>query len=321
MIGLWIAAACLAAGSAALILRGAARASATALADPTAAVYRRALTEIDDLAERGLIPPEERRAAKAEAGRRLLAAADRAETPVSRVGRPGVLIAAAVIAPLLAVPAYLLVGSPGAKDQPFAARLAQWRIHPELYQPPELAAALRAMASERPGDVEPERQLAGLDMTLGDADGAAHALRKALAIAPDRPDLLAGLGEILVVKGRGTVGPDARSLFERALKANPASPTALYYLGRASIADGDTARGLQRWGVLLALLAPTDPRRIVLAANIAEVERTGRLDQGENSAPPPAAPMAGMIQGMVDGLAARLAASQAATAAIRVRTG
>ncbi len=309
MIGLWIAAALLAAGSAALILRGAARASATALADPTVAVYRRALAEIDDLAERDLIPAEERRAAKAEAGRRLLAAADRGETPVSRLGRPGVLMAAAVIAPLLAVPIYLMVGSPGAKDQPFAARLAQWRAHPELFQPPELAAALRAMAVERPGDVEPERQLAALDMSLGDVDGAAHAMRKALAIAPDRPDLLAALGEILVIKARGTVGPDARALFERALKADPASPPALYYLGQASIAGGDTAAGLQHWTRLLGLLSPADPRRAALAADIAGVEQTGRLAEAEDVSPAPAAPMTGMIQGMVDTLAAQLKAN------------
>jgi cytochrome c-type biogenesis protein CcmH len=309
MIGLWIAAACLAAGSAALILRGAARASATALADPTVAVYRRALAEIDDLAERDLIPTEERRAAKAEAGRRLLAAADRAEAPVNRHGRPGVLIAAAVIAPLLAVPIYLWVGSPGAKDQPFAGRLAQWRLHPELYQTPELAAALRAIAVERPGDIGPLRQLAALDMSLGDADGAAHALRKALAIAPNQPDLLAALGEILVVKGQGKVGPEAREIFEQALRGDPASPTALYYLGRASIADGDAPAGLERWSRLMGLLSPADPRRAVLAADIAGVQRTGRLAQAADTSPAPAAPMAGMIQGMVDTLAGRLKAN------------
>ena len=57
------------------------------------------------------------------------------------------------------------------------------------------------------------------------------------------------------------------------------------------------------------LLAPTDPRRAVLAADIAGVERTGHISQVEDSSPAPAAPMTGMIQGMVDTLAARLKAN------------
>ncbi len=308
MIGFWIAAALLAAGSAALMLYGAVRATAGA-PDPTLGVYRRALAEIDDLAERDLLAPDETRVAKAEAGRRLLAAADRAERPITRTGRPGVLIAIAALAPLLAVPIYLAVGSPGARDQPFTQRLANWRLHPELYQTPELAAALRAISAERPGDIEPLQRLASLEMMQGDADGAAHAMRKALVIAPDNADLLAGLGEILVIKDQGKVGPEARVLFERVLRINPASPSAHYYVGRAEIADGHSAEGVAQWRQLLTLLAPADPRRPVLAANIAQVESTGRLAQAPDATPAPAAPMAGMIQGMVDGLAARLAAN------------
>jgi len=40
------------------------------------AVYRRALAEIDDLADRELIAEDERRAARTEAARRLITAAD-----------------------------------------------------------------------------------------------------------------------------------------------------------------------------------------------------------------------------------------------------
>jgi len=79
MIAFWAATGLLAAVAAVLVLLRAARAaSAVGSEDPTLAVYRRQLAEIDDLAQRGLIGEEEQRTAHAEAGRRLLSAADHA---------------------------------------------------------------------------------------------------------------------------------------------------------------------------------------------------------------------------------------------------
>lgn len=307
MIVFWIAAALLATGAASLILRRAIRAGASgAGGDPTVWVYRRALAEIDEMADRDLIAPDERRATRAEAARRLLAAADRQVQPLTRGVRPSALIAAASAAPLVAVVAYLALGSPGAVDQPFAGRLERWRASPELDQPAELAAALRSLAAEHPGDAEPLRRLAALELSLGDADAAAHALRKAIVIAPARADLLAPLGELLVLKAQGVVGAEARTLFRRALRSDAGSPTARYYLARARIAEGDAAGGLALWRGLLGDLPADDPRRPLLESDIAAVVRDGRLPVAPPVGSPGPAEVSGAIRGMVDGLAARL---------------
>ena len=90
MILFWLIAALLSGGATVLILaRAAGRREAAA--DPSLEVYRRQLTEIDDLAERGLLGPEEQRSAHAEAGRRLLRAAEEApKAPVTpTLGRTG----------------------------------------------------------------------------------------------------------------------------------------------------------------------------------------------------------------------------------------
>jgi len=309
MIPFWIAAALMAAAAAGLIFRTSALGAARGVAaDPSLDVYRRALCEIDDLAERDLIAPGERAAARAEAGRRLLGAAGLPQRPGMVTLRPPTLLALAATAPLLAVAVYAGVGSPGAPDQPFAARLAQWRSRPQDFQAPQLAAALRAVAAERPRDPEPLRRLAGLDLVLGDADGAVHNLRKADAIAPGRPDLLAPLGEILVLKAGGAVGPEAQAIFKRVLAVDPASPTARYYLGRAAVAAGDPATGLARWRALLAGLPDGDARRAGLAADIAAVEATGRLPLDTQVAPAQKAAISQAVRGMVEGLAARLKA-------------
>ena len=307
MIMFWIGAALLAAGAGAAVLHRAAQAGGVdALADPTFGVYRRALAEIDDLADRGLIAPQEGRASRAEAGRRLLAAADRQAQPVARSVRPWTLIASASVAPLLAVAIYMAIGTPGAVDQPFSRRLAVWLNKPELSSAPELAAALHALAAQHPTDPEPLRRLAVLDTGLGDPDGATHALRQALAIAPGRPDLLGPLGEIMVLKAGGKVDGDAQAVFRRLLRREPKSPVARYYLGLADINAGRKDAGLAGWRGLLADMRPGDPRAPMLTRDITSVEQTG-LPAPEAPDVPPAA-MSAAIRGMVEGLAQRLKA-------------
>jgi cytochrome c-type biogenesis protein CcmH len=305
MIGFWVAAALLAAGAGALMLHRAARGRLFAH-DPSLDVYRRALAEIDDLSGRGLLPADERRAARAEAARRLLKAADHVEAPIEIDSRGAIpLIAAGAVAGASLV-IYLVIGSPGLPDQPFASRLAAWRAHPESASPAALAAALNDVAKKRPGDLEPLRRLAAFDLALGDADGAIHALRRALVIAPGRADLSAMLGEVLVIKGQGAVGADARAMFQAALSADATEPTARYYLARAEIADGGVAHGLADWRALLASLPKADPRRAALATEVRDLETTGRLQPVMQPAETPSADASGAIQGMVDGLAARL---------------
>jgi cytochrome c-type biogenesis protein CcmH len=308
MIGIWVAAAVLAAGVGALILQRAARGAATAnAADPQIDVYRRALAEIDDLADRDLLAEDERRGVRAEAARRLISSADRAPPPVGASRRPIVPLAVAVAVACASLAIYLQIGSPDLHDQPFAARLAAWKKTPEAAPPEALAALLNAAAAERPGDVTPLRKLAALDLGLGDADGATHALRRAMMIAPADASLAAMAGEVKVLQNNGALTPDARALFARAIASDPGQPAARYYLAKAKITDGDIAGGLADWRALLAALPPADPRRAALAGEIATVERDGRLPAPatQQSGPPPAE-MTSAIHGMVDGLAARL---------------
>jgi len=193
------------------------------------------------------------------------------------------------------------------RDQPFHTRLAFWRAHPEQADGPALAAVLKAFAANRPYDPEPLRRLAAIELSMGDASGAAHALRQALTIAPGRPDLLEPLGEIVVLQNGGKVSADAEALFDQASARDPSSPIIRYYRGRARIEAGDPRTGLILWRGLLASLAPTDPRRALLERDISAVETTG---EPAPPAPEPATGdgVSGAIQGMVDGLAARLQA-------------
>ncbi|MFN3571948.1 MAG: c-type cytochrome biogenesis protein CcmI [Phenylobacterium sp.] len=300
MFAFWIAASLLSALVAGLVLhRAAAAARAPEAAEATLPLYRRQLREIDELAERGLLAPSERRSAHAEAARRLLSAADaggQAWTADPRGRRLALGLAAA--APLLALGLYLLVGAPGYGDQPYARRLAEWRATPPTQlDPTRMAAVLRSVAAEQPDDPEPYRFLAIAEMASGDPAAATRALRRAVSLAPQRADLWEALGEAAVLKSEGQVTPYAQAVFQEALKLDPASPTARFHLARGRIEAGETEEGLAEWRALRADLAADDPRRAALDAAIAEAE--------QGPAPAPAMPDIGA---MVEGLAARLAA-------------
>ena len=311
MIGFWIAAAGLSAVVAALVLREAAHASLAVGDDASLAVHRRQLAEIDDLAERGLLGEAELKAARAEAGRRLLNAADHQDAwpPANPRLRPLVL-AAAALAPLMALCLYVMVGTPGLADQPFLKRIAQWRDTPlSQLDAEKVAAVLQETAKTKPNDPQLLRLLAMERMQSGDASGAAQALRHAVSVAPDRVDLWVELGQVFVAESNGEIGADAQRAFSEALKRDPTNVIARYHLGKARIAQGDVAGGLSDWRALLASLPADDPRRPGFGQEIAQVERQGGLAPVASPATGQPAEVQTMIQGMVDSLAARLEAA------------
>ncbi len=300
MIVFWAVAGVLSAAAAGLILQSAAKAAShVGSEDPTRDLYRRQLTEIDDLADRGLLAPDERKSAHAEAARRLLSADSVAAEPWT--ADPGLrrpVLVAAILAPLAAIGLYLAVGAPGLADQPIAARIAAWRISdPAALAPPELAAVLRAMVVERPNDPEGYRYLAIMEGASDNPTGAARALRRAITLAPQRADLWEMMGEALVAEADGQMSPEARRAFEEALKRDPKAVAARFHLARARIEAGDKPAGLAAWKALAAEMPATDPRRPQLLAAI---------DEAEGKAPALAEDQMSAVRGMVAGLAARL---------------
>ncbi|WP_304164064.1 c-type cytochrome biogenesis protein CcmI [Phenylobacterium aquaticum] len=304
MIALWVAAGVLAAATAGLVLHRAARAAANVgTTDPTLDVYRRQLTEIDDLADRGLIGEAERGAARAEASRRLLTAADATAQPWSHdAGERRPVLIAAGLAPVLALGLYLWVGSPGLPDDSFKHRLSQWRAADLQSLPPAaLAAVMRQVATERPKDPDAWRYLALAESAAENTSASGRALRHAITLAPGRADLWELLGQSLVVEGGGAPSPEADNAFREALKRDPTSIAARFHLARSRVMSGDKAGGLAAWTALLADLPANDPRRPALQQAIVEA----RSETPAVAAAPPGGQI-DMIRGMVAGLAERL---------------
>jgi cytochrome c-type biogenesis protein CcmH len=306
MIAFWAAAGLLSAATAILILYRAAGAAGRAPADVSQLFYRRQLAELADLSERGLLGAAERKSAEAEAGRRLLAAADHQSPAWSGEGGRPAALAAAIAAPALAVALYLGLGAPGVADQPFAKRLAAWREKdPRELTPPQMAAVLQALVKERPNDPEGYRFLALAEGASDDVGQAVQALKRGLRVAPDRVDLWEMLGEALVFENGGRVTAEAQDAFNQVLKRDPGNVGARFELARAQVSGGDKAGGVAAMRAILASLPPGDPRANAIGEALAEAQ----------GAPPPAAAPQGLsadqlaaVRGMVQGLADRLAA-------------
>lgn len=306
MIVFWVVAGVLAAAAAALVLFRAARAAGSQSYDPTPDVYRRQLAEIDELADRGLIGEAERKSAHAEAGRRLLTAADAGPDAWASDGKGRRLVLAGVLAASVAALAiYLALGSVGARDQPYAKRLAAWRSSdPTMLAAPELAAVLTQLTRERPQDPQAFQYLAVAEGASDNPAAAVRAMRRAVELAPDRGDLWELLGEALVAQAGGAVTPEAQSAFQEAVRREPKAVAARFHLARGQVEAGDKAGGVAGWRALLADLPADDPRRSALTTAIAQAE--GRPSTARAAVPQDQLPM---IQGMVQGLAKRLEAN------------
>jgi len=309
MIAFWVAAGLISAATAILVLYRAAGAAGREPSDVTGLFYRRQLAEIADLADRGLLGEGDRKSAEAEAGRRLLAAADAPSAPWSSGGARNLVLVAAIAAPALAVALYLAVGAPGVADQPFAKRLDAWRReNPQELSAPQMAAVLQALVKERPNDPDGYRFLALAEGAADDPAQAVQALKRGLRVAPERADLWEMLGEALAFENGGKVTPEAEDAFAQVLKRDPGNLNARFALAQAQVMKGDKAGGIAGFRAIVAGLAPGDPRAASINAAIAEAQGL--------AAPPPAAAPQGLsadqltaVRGMVQGLADRLKTS------------
>jgi cytochrome c-type biogenesis protein CcmH len=325
---LWIILAALTAAVAAILILPFARATKAASADRAGevAVYRDQLAELNRDRAQGLINAEEAEYARAEIGRRLLAAADAGEgkeTAAAPKARKHALATTVVtlVPPVVGLCLYLALGNPGMPDQPLEARLANPGNNVAL-----LVAKAERHLAENPNDGAGWDLLAPIyfrSMRLGDAE---MAYRNAIRILGASPVRLAGLGETLVASNDGIVTEDARSAFEQAVKLDPDNPRSRFYVGLGFEQAGRAAEARAQFETI-AKGSPADAPWMQLV-NQHIVKNGGAVTPGQDTAQAPGNPSQApgnpsqadvaaaenmsqgdrqaMIRGMVDSLAERL---------------
>lgn len=135
---------------------------------------------------------------------------------------------------------------------------------------------------QNPKDAKAWRYLASAYMSANDPVDAAKALAKVITLTGKTdPALDAAYGETLVMANNGTVPPEAENAFAVALKADPRSGPARFYLGLARAQAHDNTKALQYWQSLLADIPPASPLHQLLVNRIAMLSsQAGTMPEG-----------------------------------------
>ncbi len=321
---LWLVFALLSAGVLAVIVRPLVQQEAPqrfGVNDGAQAVYRDQLQEIDADLQRGLIAPDEAELARAEIGRRLLAAAETLESggrsqgdagaqtqaaaaagsAIPRVSGRAKLVAAGlcVLLPVAAIAAYISNGAPGVPAQPFAERRDD-RAPPSAGEvAPQLAKLVGAVEERlrlKPDDAQGWEVIAPVYLQIARYSDAVHAYQRAIALNGESVKRLSGLAEASMLANDGQVPPDARQALSKILKIDPQHVQARFWLAHAKELDGDLAGAKSDYEALLAGSPGDAPWRVMLEQRIAAVGgATPTGPQAETAKPDGAPPVAGQL--------------------------
>lgn len=287
--------------------------------DGEVAVYRDQLAELQRERDSGLIGQTEAEYARAEIGRRLLAAAatDSAKGASTPARHNRLASVVTLLLPLTGLCLYLYMGSPNMPDMPLEARLEKPGSDMNLM----IAKAERHLA-QNPDDGAGWDVLAPIylkTMRLGDAE---MAFRNAIRLRGENAQRLTGLAETLIAANQGIVIEDARKALETAEKTSPGNPRVRFYLALALEQAGKTDEARDAFAALLKDSPEGAPWIPLLQAHLLS---TGGDATAAAKAPaeaqPPGGPSAedvaaasamsseqrqAMVSGMVESLDARL---------------
>ena len=224
-------------------------------------IYKDQLRELDADIARGAIEPSEADYARAEIGRRLIAARETAEAEHRAAGKAmsagiPVLVGAAVFAPLAAVIVYSITGSPGMEAQPLALRIEeqQRQLSSQTLQGMdinELVARAEGHLNANPEDGRGWDVLAPMYLRLGRAGDARNAFERAIALQGDSAARRSGLGQAYYMLAGGLVDVNARAEFERALQIDAGDSRSRFFLALAAAQQGDEAGAVKAWQAMM----------------------------------------------------------------------
>lgn len=289
MIGFWIGAAVLTAIVLLLLLRPLLRppVDQTGPADYARKVYKDQVEEIERDLRRGVLTPEQAKAARAEVGRRLLATTDKA-------GRDGaapatgpshkLAVGMVVLLPLAALLIYIQIGRPELPSVPFAQQQAQ---RPPV--PPQVLDALAKLEQklqEDPNDLQGWTLAAQTYAAMGRHEEAAEAYRKAAGLSQGDPELVSSFAEAMVMANDGIVGEEALRAFEAVQEQDAGNPRAAFYLGLARQQAGDPQGAIGRWAELMRRSPADAPWVPLLRQRIHDVATQVGIDPVEATPDP-----------------------------------
>jgi cytochrome c-type biogenesis protein CcmH len=176
----------------------------------------------------------------------------------------------ALILPLAVVALYWRLGSP----QAFAPRQSE-RVDPAAISPEYFRTLTQKLANhvkKNPNDPRAWTMLAQSYQALGRSGDAAQALARALAAAPDDPDVIADYAGALAAAQNNNLQGKPAQLVGRALEIDPKNQRALALAGAAAFQRKQYQAAADYWQRLLGQLPESSDAARDLRANIAEAQ-------------------------------------------------
>lgn len=258
----------------------------------------------------GLLSAADAETAKAETARRLLRARERAGQAASSSRRNAIVAALAALffIPALSLLVYSRLGHFEMADAPLQARLEAAPGHTDIAA---AVARIETHLAEHPDDGRGFEVIAPYYMRNGRAADAVRAFGEALRVLGPTAQRHAALGEARILAASGAVTPEAKADFEAALRLEPSSKMARYYLGLAAAQAGERDKAKDIWSKLLSEAAPGAAWGEIVRAQLAKLEDVApaAAPSGERAAKIAALPEAerlAAVRSMVEGLRGKL---------------
>ncbi len=227
------------------------KASADATERFNVEIAREHLAELVKQKDAGELSDEEFNQAKRDVELALAEDLEGGKAQGARAGSGGrwALLVAALLIPLITVPTYLQIGSPGLIAQTPGAAVTADAEHGNDQLPPigELVKELRQRMEANPDNAEGWFLLGRTYMRLQNYPDAVYAFERVVELLPEDTAGLLSLADALAMRDGRRVGPRAVELLRKALSLDPDSVTAMWLLGNAAADEGDTATALNYW--------------------------------------------------------------------------
>ena len=243
--------------------------------------YLTKIADIENDVAQGKITASEAESAKAEAARQLIRSKQSLPDETGSLNRASGwwMTLALVFIPVSSILVYTQTGNP-----PPLPGLQQESATPPEASVDQLVAVVEERLKEFPDDVQGWHVLAPVYLRQGRFGDAEIAFRNIIRIEGESTDVLAGLGEILVRKSGGIIDGQAKEVFERTLQMDSSNTTARFYLGEASLQNGDPATARTFWQSMIDDSTGNEDWLPMIRNRISALE--GETDQAEGDSSP-----------------------------------
>jgi cytochrome c-type biogenesis protein CcmH len=272
---------------------------ATSRKELNSAIYREQFAKLEqDLAE-GMIAKDDYAQARAELQRRLLEEVQVEEAAVTVNPPRKTMIGIGLAVPLIAGALYLLIGNPASLSPTASHQSADTQ---ELER---MVTLLAQKLEKEPNNPQGWAMLARSYKVMGRNAEAEKAFERAGAFIDGDAQALANYADVVASNAGGSLAGKPTMLIQKALKADPDNPMALWLSGTADLQAGNYRQALQSWERLAAMLPPGSEDAQMIQGAIDDVRAKSGIVAKMSPAPAPATKAAaagsgGKVSGTVE---------------------